>query len=448
MRRIVRTGFVFLLVFVVLPACSQVYNPVTGKFDRTVYDREDEIRVGKSAYPRLIQLSNGRVGDKKLQSYVSEVGNRIARVSHDPFFDYEFSVVNDSTPNAWALPGGKIGITRGLLLEMESEGQLAAVLGHEITHVTARHSARQQTRSLTTNLVFLAGTIALKGIARKEDLGDLETLLMFGGSIGVRLYLSSYSREHERESDRHGMWYMARAGYDPEGMVDLHKLFQNMRDRQPTALETWFSTHPAPADRVAAARNRVEKIRSSVDIPKQHRVNKFQERVVEVWHPRKKAYEKMDRGTEALQNGNHKKAETFFRQAIDQYEEESLFHSWLAIAEINQGNRPAAYRSMEKALNRRPDLFHTRMSAGRVYLVGRDHKQSITHFQKAKERVDAVPVIDFYIGRNHEALGNRSRAVEHYRRYLDRGGRGEKAQYAVNRLQKWGVIEESSNSKQ
>jgi len=424
-------------------ACSQTYNPVTGTFDRTIYDRQDEIRVGASSYPRMIQLSHGKLGGDELQSYVSEVGHRIAQVSHDPFFDYEFTVVNDSAPNAWALPGGKIAVTRGLLMKMSSEGQLAAVLGHEITHVTARHSAKQQTRALATNLVFLAGAVALSQ-ASDGELGTVEKILMFGGQIGVQLYLASYSRDHERQADELGTWYMARAGYDPEGMVKLHTLFRDLQKRRPSAVEVWFSTHPPSADRIQSAESRVRLVRSQVDIPKANRVNRFEERVVQVWHKREDAYQNMDEGVQAMQNRRYDRASAHFRTAIDRYDDEALFHSWHALAKIKQGHRPAAYDSIQRSLSLRPDLFHTRMTAGRVYMEGNDHRNSLKHFREARDMVEVIPMIDYYIGRNHEALGQRSQAVDHYRTYLKRGGGGEKRAYVRERLKGWGVIKEPS----
>ncbi len=436
--------FLFLSGLPFITGCSSAYNPVTGKFDRTVYDRDDEIKAGKQSYPRLLQISNGALEDSSLQSYVSRVGQRIAQVSHDPFFNYEFTVVNDSAPNAWALPGGKIGVTRGLLMKMSSEGQLAAVLGHEITHVTARHSAKQQTQALTTNLILVTGAIALQQATGGEESGTVEQLLMYGGMLGAQLYLTSYSRDHEREADEHGIWYMARAGYDPEGMVELHKLFRDMRDRKPSAVEVWFSTHPAPSSRVSNARNRVQTVRSQVDIPKNHRVQGFQEHVVNGLQKRKEAYDHMDQGVKALQNNRYDKAASKFRRAINEYEDESLFHSWLAITRIKQDQRPDAYRSIGRALQMRPELFHTRMSAGRVYMEGKDHRKSIEHFKKAKQIIEVVPVIDFFLGRNYEKLGNRSKAIEHYRIFLEQGGRGEKAKYARQRLKEWGVIQEES----
>ncbi|MFB6346347.1 MAG: M48 family metalloprotease [bacterium] len=138
---------------------------------------------------------------------MEELGSRLAEVSDAPGYPYEFNVVNSSTPNAYALPGGFISVTRGLLLEMTSEDQLAAVLGHEIVHVTARHAAQQRTRSTVSQLLLSAGNIYLQA-ENVSHAGLYQDL----GSIGARAILSSYSRAQEKLSDRVGMRYMAKAG--------------------------------------------------------------------------------------------------------------------------------------------------------------------------------------------------------------------------------------------
>jgi predicted Zn-dependent protease len=437
---------VLLIVFASFASwsCQQTYNPVTGEYERTIYDRQQEIEVGANTYPRMIQLSQGRLEDPKLDAYLDELGNQLARVSHDPFFDYEFTVVNDSAPNAWALPGGKIAVTRGLLMEMKSEGQLAAVLGHEITHVTGRHSAKQQTRALPTQLLLLAGSIAVTQVSDGQ-MSDVGRIVVGAGTIGAQLYLASYSREHEREADQHGQVYMARAGYDPEGMVELHQLFQGLRQREPSAVEIWFSSHPAPGDRIRMAQQNAPTVRSQVDIPKGEQLNKFEERVVKTWHPREDAYDRMDEGMTAFKEGEYRQALQSFQEAKNKYDGEPLFDAWMGMAHANLQNQSSAQKHIQRALNDRPDLFHVRMMAGQIYMEGKAYQTSNKHLLAAKELVDVVPAIDFFVGRNHEQLGNRSEASKYYRSYLNKTQQGEKAQYAAQQLQRWHGSKNGSN---
>lgn len=330
-------------------------------------------------------------------------------------------------------------------MKMKSEEQLAAVLGHEITHVTGRHSAKQQTRALPTQLLLVAGSIAVSQVS-DDRVSDVGRILVGAGSIGARLYLASYSREHEREADKYGQVYMARAGYDPEGMVKLHQLFQDLRERQPSAVEIWFSSHPAPEDRIRMAKQRVPTVRSQVNIPENERINKFEERVVQTWHPREKAYDQMDEGITAFRDGDFRQALRSFEAARKQYADEALFDAWLGMTHANLENQSSAQDHIDRALNKRSDLFHVRMMAGKIYMEGNRYETSNTHFQAAKKLVNVVPVIDFYLGRNHERMGNRSRAIDYYRAYLEQTQQGPKATYAAQQLKQWNVIGNSKSS--
>ena len=154
------------------------------------------------------------LADPEVQNYVREVGNKLAAVS-DRELPYEFHVVNDGTPNAWALPGGKIAIHRGLLTELKSEAELAAVLGHEIVHAAAKHGAKNIQRG-----VLLQSTVALAGVATRDS--DYARYAELGVGLGAALISTKYGRDAERESDLYGMNYMHRAGYDPMGLSLIH----------------------------------------------------------------------------------------------------------------------------------------------------------------------------------------------------------------------------------
>ena len=196
-------------------------NPVTGKSELSVISENWELNTGKKQYLPMRQSQGGDyIADPEVQDYVREVGNKLAAVS-DRKLPYEFFVVNDSTPNAWALPGGKIAVHRGLLTELKSEAELAAVLGHEIVHAAAKHGAKSMQRGL-----LLQSTIALANVATKNS--NYTEYAQLGVELGAALITTKYGRDAERESDRYGMNYMHRAGYDPAGAVDLQQTFVNL----------------------------------------------------------------------------------------------------------------------------------------------------------------------------------------------------------------------------
>ena len=241
-----------LLAAAVLAGCSK--NPVTGEKEFAPYSTRDEIDLGKQHYGPLQQAQGGRFKtDPKLGAYVREVGRRVARKSDRTKLPYEFVVINNSVPNAWALPGGKIGINRGLLMEMENEAELAAVLSHEVVHAAARHGGQ----ALTRNLLFGVAQIAIALAGR--DSRHINYIL--GGSgLAFQLINRSYSRGAEREADFYGMKYMHRAGYDTRAAVTLQQKFLALsKGRRQDWLTGLFATHPPSKERVKNNRKALKK---------------------------------------------------------------------------------------------------------------------------------------------------------------------------------------------
>jgi predicted Zn-dependent protease len=194
---------VIFLIVTFLSACS--VNPVTGKRELMMVSSAQEITMGKQSYAPMQQSQGGVYDvDPALTNYVRSVGTRVAAQS-GVSLPYEFVVLNNSVPNAWALPGGKIAINRGLLTELGSEAELAAVLGHEAVHAAARHTAQQISRSQIMQVGVAATAMASSG-------SDYGNLLAGGAGMVAQLSLSKYGRGAELESDRYGMQYMSMAG--------------------------------------------------------------------------------------------------------------------------------------------------------------------------------------------------------------------------------------------
>ena len=202
--------------------------------------------MSESAQERLyagFAVDRRKVVDQLVGAALAGVGNRLAAVS-DRDLPYEFVVLNNTVPNAWALPGGKIAINRGLLTELDSEAELAAVLGHEIVHAAARHSARQMERGM-----LLQGLILATAVATSDS--DYGNLAVGGANVAGQLINQRYSREAELEADFYGMQYMAKAGYDPQGGVSLQKTFVRLSEGQRSDwLSGLFASHPPSMERV------------------------------------------------------------------------------------------------------------------------------------------------------------------------------------------------------
>ncbi|HCO01668.1 M48 family metalloprotease [Methylophaga sp. UBA3613] len=199
-----------LLFLGLLSGCAQ--NPVTGGQDFVMISENKELEMGRTYHPQIIE-QYGRYEDEALQRYVQDVGQRLAAVSHRDDLVYRFTVLDSPVINAFALPGGYIYITRGMMAYLNSEAELAAVLGHEIGHVTARHGVRQQSAAQAASLGYTLGAILLPGL---RTAGAQDLFNVFGGAL-----LSGYGREHELESDRLGAEYLARSGYPSEAMIEV-----------------------------------------------------------------------------------------------------------------------------------------------------------------------------------------------------------------------------------
>ena len=242
-----------LLLAALITGCA--VNPVTGRNELSLFDETQEINLGTNQYGPTQQSQGGPyTADPELSEYVSKVGQRLARVS-DRSLPYEFVIIDDSTPNAWALPGGKIGINRGLLVRLNSEAELAAVLSHEIVHAAARHSAKSIERGLLVDGVLnAAGAARIRQCKLRRDCSRRR-------APRLQMLLQSYGREAELESDAYGMIYMLRAGYDPEAAVSLQETFVALSSgRSSDWLSGLLASHPPSEERVAKNRARAERL--------------------------------------------------------------------------------------------------------------------------------------------------------------------------------------------
>lgn len=239
MMSIRRIGAVGLLALMV--ACA--VNPATGEREFMLVSEQQEIQMGREADPQ-VTATYGLVDDPELQAYVTEIGERLAAVSERPDLPWTFRVVDDPTVNAFALPGGFVYVTRGILANFESEAELAGVLGHEIGHVTARHSASQMSRQQLQQIGLGVGMILS------------ETVREYGGLAvaGLQIMNLSYSRGDESQADRLGLRYMSRLGYDADAMIGVFQMLAVVSGSGDGRLPEWQSTHPYPENREAQIR--------------------------------------------------------------------------------------------------------------------------------------------------------------------------------------------------
>ncbi|HSW86786.1 MAG TPA: M48 family metalloprotease [Rhabdochlamydiaceae bacterium] len=339
-------------------------NPVTGKKELQVISESQEISIGEQNYRVMQQAQGGAyTADPKVQEYVSKVGSRLVQMSDRSTLPYEFVVLNNSVPNAWALPGGKIAINRGLLEQLHSEAELSDVLSHEIVHSAARHGAK----ALERGLFMETGMIGLQQILKDHK---YENVFITGTSVGAGLIVLKYSRDAELEADKYGIKYMAAAGYNPQAAVDLQKLFLKMSHHQnPSWLGGIVSTHPPSEERIRANESTVAQYPAGGETGA-----KEYEKAMERIKKDQDAYDNLDRGYEALTKGKAQQALALAQKGIDLQPREGHLYNLKGKSESSLGQYGEALESFSRAIKLNPNYFDFYLQKGLLeYKLGDDH---------------------------------------------------------------------------
>ena len=306
-----------LLSLAVVASCT--VNPVTGKSELSLLDEDQEVSLGEAQYQPSQQAQGGPyVSDPDLTRYVQSIGQQLARVA-DRRLPYEFVIIDDSRPNAWALPGGKIAINRGLLTRLNSEAELAAVLSHEIVHAAARHSAKSIERNL-----LLSSVINMAGSALADQNNRYATIFDSGAQLGAQFIVSSYGREAELESDAFGMLYMQRAGFDPMAAVTLQETFVALsKVRSASWLDGMLASHPPSEERVRRNQVTAEQLRAGRSQPGIQGFDRYQLKLDRL-STKTQGYELAANAQESLDAGDLELANRRIKQALEVTQTEAL----------------------------------------------------------------------------------------------------------------------------
>lgn len=378
-------------------------NPVTKKTELQLVSEGQEIQIGQQNYAPARQSQGGDyVIDPELTAYVREVGKRLAAVSDRPQLPYEFVVLNDSVPNAWAMPGGKIAFNRGLLYELNSEAELAAVLGHEIVHAAARHGAKGMERG-----ILLQGAIMAVGIGTADS--RYSQLFVGGAQVAAQLTNQKYGRDAESESDHYGMKYMKKAGYDPAAAVTLQETFVRLsQGRQTSWLEGLFASHPPSPARVEANRQTLAQIGAGGDWGRE----RYAERTTKL-RAAQPAYKAYDEGVKALGKGDAESARTLAQQALAIEPQEALFHELLGDAALSQKRTEQALVHYDRAMNLNPNYFKPVVQTGiALYSLGR-RSQAADYLQRSVTMLPTAPA-HYLLGVMAEDRGDTQNALKNY----------------------------------
>lgn len=391
-------GCLFFLLL--LTACA--VNPVTGKNELALVGESTELKVGQENYLPSRQSQGGDYTTAPgIQEYVSEVGQRLARVS-DRDLPYEFKVINDSTPNAWALPGGKIAVNRGLLTELNNEAELAAVLGHEIVHAAARHGAKGMERGMVLQGAVLAAGVAAAG-------SDYEQIAVGGAALGAGLLNQKYGRDAELESDYYGMQYMARAGYDPSAAIGLQETFVRLSEgRTSNWLSGLFASHPPSAERVEANRKTAKELGNKGELGE-----KRYRQVMAPLIAAREGYAAYDDGRQALSKGETEKALTLAEKALAIEPKEALFHALRGDIRLRQKRYQDAIINYDRALERNESYFYYYLQRGLVRQELGQRQQAERDLHRSAELLPTAPGLNA-LGELSLATGDKTSAKNYF----------------------------------
>ena len=348
---LIRNIAILLFSSFVLYGCA--VNPVTGKQEISFVSENQEISIGEKNYGPSKQMQGGNYTvNPELSLYVSEIGQRLAAVS-DRRLPYEFTVLDNSTPNAWALPGGKIAVNLGLLLELENEAELAAVLGHEIVHAAARHGAQQMERGLLLQGAIIATGVAIQG-------NEYGNLVVGGAQVAAGLISTKYGRDDELEADYYGMLYMAREGYDPMAAVKLQETFVRLTEKQSANwLAGLFASHPPSIERVEANRATAASLPRGGTLGKE----RFEEHVAALKKD-KDGYANYRKGMAALAKGEETAALEFAQKAIQIEPREGHFYALRGDIYFKEGRYDQALSDYSRAIDLNRNYFYYYLQRG------------------------------------------------------------------------------------
>lgn len=409
-----------------LPLTGCVVNPVTGKTELSVMSPEQEVAAGAQNYLPAQQSQGGQYAvDPALTAYVQRVGKKLAAVSDRPDLPYEFVVLNNDVPNAWAMPGGKLAFNRGLLIYLEDEAQLAAVIGHEIVHAAARHGAQQQTRN-----IFMGAGVLLAGIAIAEKKPEYGLLGAGALAVGSQAWQAKYGRDDELQSDEVGMKYMAKAGYDAQAAVELQEIFVKLSEgRNSGFIEGLFASHPPSQERVNRNRQHAAKYPGGV------RNKEAYQKAISQLTKDKKAYENYQKAQKLAGEKKYIDALAYVDQSIAQQPKENLFWEMKGQLLLQQDKTSEAVTALDRSIQANPGYFKPYVFRGIAYsqLKKNDlaEKDLLT-----SQRYLPTQIAAYYLGDVSLAKGNRSQAAQYYQQAAQGGGEiGEAAKGKLGKLQ-------------
>ncbi|SMC21773.1 Putative Zn-dependent protease, contains TPR repeats [Desulfacinum hydrothermale DSM 13146] len=429
-----------------LVVCLLVLSLFLGSPSAWGLDLKEEKELGREIL-KTIRQHYRLINDQEVAGYVQSVGQRVVKSLGATHYDYRFFVIDDGTPNAFAIPGGYVFLFRGIIELMDSEAELASIICHEVAHVQARHVKKMLEKGRVLNIAAMAGALAGAFLGLQ---GDAAQAIAVGSMAGAKSLALKFSRENEEEADRLGFRYLCAAGYDPYAMVSIMRKMNRMGWQSDSRIPSYLRTHPALGERLgylellaqnAATSHATCTVRDPMgDFPLVQAVLMSRHTDPAVARDRFRAWLHDDThrvgaayglGRLALDKGEVKEALGYLRRAAAWKPDSVLILSALGDVYHKMGRLDEATKALEEALKREPDSPVAHLRLGLVLQDQGRWQQALQHLKKAESLAPYNPLLDYhlgilygridqlgdahyFLGRYYQRTGNRKLAAFHY----------------------------------
>ena len=415
----------------VLGGCAT--NPVTG--DRMVagLSEEDEVAIDRQQAPLQFSNDYGAVQDRALNAYVDRVVRTLAAESHRPALPYSGRVLNANYINAYTFPGGSMAATRGIMLELESEDELAALFGHETGHVNARHAAQRQGKQMIANVAVGVATVA----TALSDHPYAAPVVGLAGQVGSSALLAKYSRDNEREADSLGLRYANAGGYSPQGMVELMDMLRSQGQGNPSLIQTMFASHPMSEDRYATAVGETNtEYANTLGRPLQRQ--RYMDNTASL-RRLKPAIVELQKADAAMAGKSPQQAHAHINRALRSAPDDYAANVMMGKLLLSQKQYADADRYLDTAVDVYPTEAQAQYLGGITKLAVDRPEQALSRFEAYDRAMPGNPQSLFFKGVAYEGMQNRQQASAYYYQFLQTGANNDQARYAYSRLRQWGT---------
>lgn len=390
----------FILIFLSFftLSCVAEVDPLSGKRTYTLLSTQQEIEIGHKVIPSAINENDGVYPNSEIQRYVRQIGQNIASITPRRV-DYQFYVVNSSEINAFALPGGPVFVTRGLLLRLDKESELVGVLSHELGHINARHHAKFLEKSFGMSVL-----IGILGIAVQDS--SYASAVMNLAQVSAGLLQLKFSRDQENEADSLGVRFSYQAGYDPRGLLGVFEEFKSM---EKVRTVEWLSTHPLPDTRIRNVQQMI-----SQQYPDSFRLRQDSEgfrRIKSILVSTKESYDYVEKAKKYINSKNYYEALNLLDRAIEIYGNNQAY-TYRALVNLNLKRYYDAISDAESAIRLDSLYFKPLLIKGIALNKTNQWYESINTLEKAKKLISDNPDLYYYLGINYQSVGNRNKAIE------------------------------------